>query len=114
MSVQSVNYLIDSFGLNSCSVDPVLSIFENHGISLSEKDECTNLLKFINKIISIAEQNGEDSVSACMSILKAIVSNIPVSELEGCVVRILDFSKSVVFCFPNWNSKATGFLSISY
>lgn len=108
MSVQSVNYLVDTFGLNSYSVNHVCSVFENHGVSLSEKEEIASLQKFINKIISLADQNGGEATSACISILKAIILNSDVRELENCIVRILDFSKSVVFNCSNWNSKHQG------
>ena len=108
MSIQSVNYLLDSFGLNAYSVNQITCIFEKHGIPAFEKEEMASLQKFINKIISLAEKDGGESTSACIAILKAIILNTTICDLENCIVRILDFSKSVIFCCPNWNSKLLG------
>lgn len=108
MSIQSVNYLVDSFGLNSYSVNQIACIFEKHGIPASEKEDIVSLQKFINKIISSAEKNGGETTSACITALKSIVLSSSLCDLEDCIVRVLDFSKSVVLYCPNWNSKLLG------
>lgn len=108
MSVQSASSIVDTYGLDPFSVDHILSIFESQGVFSNGKDNAESIAKFVNRIISAAEQNGGDSVSSCCRILRSIAKNGSVAHLEKCAVRILDFSKSAILYCPEFGTKNDG------
>ena len=65
--------------------------------------------KFINRIISMSEKNGGDVIYACLRVVKAAIENSVLAELENCIMRCLDFSKSVVMYCGNISAKAECF-----
>ena len=111
MSIQSAASIIDTYGLDSFSLDLIVSVFKNQGVFSSSKDSVDAIAKFVNRIVSAAEQNGRSSVSACCSILRIILEQDTVPHLEKCVVHMLDFAKSAVLFFPDFGTKNDGILS---
>ena len=106
LRMQSVNFLLDSFGLGPFSIDQILMMLDQHGIPSNGKENASATQKFINKIISMGEKNGGMTLVACTRVLRAVIENSTLSELEGCILRSLDFSKSVILHSPDGNAKA--------
>ena len=104
--MQSVNFLLDSFGLGPFSIDQILLMLDQHGIPSSGKENASATQKFINKIISMGEKNGGMTLVACARVLRAVIENSTLSELEGCILRSLDFSKSVILHSSDGTAKA--------
>lgn len=104
--MQSLNFLVDSFGLGPFSIDQILAILKDHGLPCSGRENALAMQKFINKIISMSEKKGGDVIYACLRVVKAAVESSVLAELEGCVLRCLDFSKSVVMYCGNISAKA--------
>ena len=114
MSIQSATSIIDTYGLDSFSLDLIVSVFENQGVFSSSKDSVDATAKFVNRILSAAEQNGGNSISACCSILRIILEQDSIIHLERCLVHMLEFTKSAVLFFPNVGTKNDGIHSDSF
>lgn len=106
--MQSLNFLVDSYGLGPFSVDQILAILENHGLPCTGRENALAVQKFINRIISMSEKNEGDVIYACLRVVKATIENSVLAELESCIMRCLDFSKSVVMYCGNISAKADG------
>lgn len=104
--MQSLNFLVDSYGLGPFSIDQILTILENHGLPCSGKENSLAMQKFINRIISMSEKSGSEVIYACLRVVKAAIENSVLTELENCIMRCLDFSKSVVMFCSNISAKA--------
>ena len=108
MSIQSANYLFNTFGLNPYSIDQLISIFEDHGVPFSSKEDTAAIKKLLNRVISMAEKEGGETTLVCIRLVKAILENIPLSELEDCIGRMVEFAKSTVLHSPSFSAKYTG------
>ena len=108
MSVQSANYIINTFGLGSFSIEQLENLYLNHSGPCETKDEITGNQKLINTLISMAEQKGGETISFAVRLVKVITCSMNLSQLEGNVIRILEFAKAVILYCPNYESKNTG------
>lgn len=108
MSVQSANYIINTFGLGSLSIEQLENLYSKHAGPCETKDEITGNQKLINTLISMAEQKGGETISFAVRLVKSITCSMKLSLLEGNVIRILEFAKAVILYCPNYESKNTG------
>ena len=58
----------------------------------------------------MAEQKGGETISFAVRLVKVITCSMNLSQLEGNVIRILEFAKAVILYCPNYESKNTGIL----
>ena len=61
----------------------------------------------------MAEQKGGETISFAVRLVKVITCSMNLSQLEGNVIRILEFAKAVILYCPNYESKNTGRLFYS-
>lgn len=108
MSNESVSFLFNAYGLESFSIDSLVSLIENHGGPYESKDEISSIQKLINLAISMAEKKGGETILYSIRFVDSATRSVRFSLLEGNVVRILEFSKAVILFCPDYEAKNTG------